>query len=113
MSPAASLITSPGTISFNGTSLGWPSRLTVAVTLIIAFSFAAAESARDSCTNRSETPRTTIAAITLPLFGWLVALLYFGFKNASGLAGPKLVGGFIGLVVVSEVVTKVALMIPH
>ncbi len=65
MSPAARLTTSPGTRSARGTSRGVPSRTTVAVTLIIALSFFAAESARASCTNRSETPRTTINPITM------------------------------------------------
>ena len=65
MSPAESLITSPGTKSLSGISRGWPSRITVAVTLIIALSLAAAESARHSCTNRSVTPNTTITNITM------------------------------------------------
>jgi hypothetical protein len=43
-----------------------PPRSTVAVTLITALSFAAAASAGDSCTNRSETPSITIGPITVP-----------------------------------------------
>ena len=64
MSPAESFTRSPGTSSCSGISRGWPSRTTVAVTLIIALSLAAAESARDSWTNRSVTPKTTISTIT-------------------------------------------------
>ena len=48
MSPADSLIRSPGTSSFSGISRSLPSRQTVAVTLIIALSRAAAASARDA-----------------------------------------------------------------
>ena len=48
MSPAESCTTSPGTSCPIGTSCGWPSRRTVAWTLIIARSLAAAESARAS-----------------------------------------------------------------
>jgi hypothetical protein len=66
MSPAASLTMSPGTSSANGISFSALSRATVAVTRIIAFSFAAAVSARDSWTNRSETPRTTMTTISAP-----------------------------------------------
>ena len=39
----------------------------MAVTLIIAFSAAAAESALASCQNRSETPSTTMTAMTIAL----------------------------------------------
>ena len=48
MSPAESLTMSPGTSSRNGTSRVLPSRTTVAVTLIMALSLAAAASALDS-----------------------------------------------------------------
>jgi hypothetical protein len=50
---------------------------------------------------------------TLPLLGWFVTLLYQGFKNASGLAGGKLVGGFIGVLFVSEVLSALVLHLPH
>ncbi len=66
MSPADSLITSPGTRSRSGISLALPSRMTVAVTWIIALSLVAAASARASCTNRSVTLSTTMHAITVP-----------------------------------------------
>ena len=66
MSPAASFTTSPGTSSPSGISTSAPPRTTVAVTLIIAFSFAAAASAFASWMNRSETPRITMSAITVP-----------------------------------------------
>jgi hypothetical protein len=40
-----------------------------------------------------------------------VALLYKGFKNASGLAGMKLVGGFVGLVLVLEALSKIVILV--
>ena len=66
MSPADSLMMSPGTRSRSGISFAAPSRTTVAVTWIMAFSFAAAASARASCRKRSPTLSTTMAAITVP-----------------------------------------------
>ena len=66
MSPADSLMMSPGTRSRSGISFASPSRMTVAVTWIMALSFAAAASARASCTKRSVTLSTTMAAITVP-----------------------------------------------
>jgi len=45
----------------------------------------------------------------LPLVAWFGVLLYFGFKNASGLAGPKLGVGFGAMLLASEVVSKLAL----
>ena len=48
MSPAASLMMSPGTKSRRGISLAAPSRIAVAVTWIMALSFSAAASARAS-----------------------------------------------------------------
>ena len=65
MSPAARCTTSPGTNCARGISLVWPSRTTVAFTLIMALSLAAAVSARASWTNRNTTPRTTMTAITV------------------------------------------------
>ena len=66
ISPAHKLMTSPGTNSLRGISSSWPSRTTAAVTLIIALSFAAAASARDSCTKRNATPSISISVITVP-----------------------------------------------
>ncbi len=66
MSPAANWIMSPGTRSRSGISLALPSRTTVAVTWIMAFSFAAAAPARASCQKRSPTLSATIMAITVP-----------------------------------------------
>ena len=66
ISPAASLMMSPGTKSRRGISLAAPSRTTVAVTWIMAFSFSAAASARASCQKRSPTLSATITAITEP-----------------------------------------------
>jgi hypothetical protein len=65
MSPAHSFTMSPGTSCWSGISASRPSRSTVAVTLIIALSFAAAASARDSWTNRRATPRININIITV------------------------------------------------
>ena len=66
MSPADNFTTSPGTSCCSGISFCCPSRSTVAVTLIIALSLAAALPARVSCTRRKATPRITIASITVP-----------------------------------------------
>ena len=66
MSPAASLTMSPGTRWATGSSCGWPSRNTAAVTEIMAFSFAAVVSARRSCVSRRPTPSTIISDITMP-----------------------------------------------
>ena len=66
MSPAASLMMSPGTKSRSGISRAAPSRTTVAVTWIMALSFSAAASARASCQKRSPTLSATITAITVP-----------------------------------------------
>jgi hypothetical protein len=40
---------------------------------------------------------------------WNITLLYQGFKNASGLRGPTLVGGLSAMVVVAEVASKIVL----
>src|SRR5664280_1130017 len=64
MSPAASRMMSPGTSLLSGSSCCFPSRTRVAVLLTIAWSFAAALSARSSWKKRSTTPRTTITKIT-------------------------------------------------
>ena len=66
MSPADSLTISPGTRSRSGISFASPSRMTAAVTWIMALSFAAAASARASWMKRSATLSATIAAITVP-----------------------------------------------
>ena len=66
MSPADNFTMSPGTSSRIGISLACPSRTTVAVTVIIAFNFAAALSARVSWTKRSDMPRITINIMTVP-----------------------------------------------
>jgi hypothetical protein len=61
------------------------------------------------------TPRFTpalggIAAIALGSVAWFITLLYQGFKNASGLQGPKLVGGFVAIVIVAETISKIAIV---
>jgi hypothetical protein len=45
----------------------------------------------------------------LACLGWSGTLLYQGFKNASGMRGPALVGGLIGMVIASEAASKLAL----
>jgi hypothetical protein len=40
-----------------------------------------------------------------------ITLLYQGFKNASGLAGPKLVAGFIVLLILAETLSKLVLLL--
>jgi hypothetical protein len=50
-----------------------------------------------------------VVAGTLPLLAWFFVLLFAGFRNASGLVEGKLVGGFVGITVASEVVAKVLL----
>ena len=47
-----------------------------------------------------------IVMVTFVSIAWMITWLYQGFKNASGLRGPKLVGGFIGMVILAEVVSK-------
>ncbi|MBX3204231.1 MAG: hypothetical protein KF764_04135 [Labilithrix sp.] len=61
-------------------------------------------------------PGLGLVAVALVALVFVVAnvtLLYQGFKNASGLAGAKLVGGFVGLVIVVEAASKVALALLH
>jgi hypothetical protein len=50
-----------------------------------------------------------ILVIAIPCAVWMVALLYFGFKNASGLRGAKLVVGFIATTIIAEILSKVVL----
>ena len=50
-----------------------------------------------------------LLAVSLVCIVANIALLYQGFKNASGLTGPKLIGGFIALVIGAEIVSKLAL----
>jgi hypothetical protein len=55
---------------------------------------------------------TALLLLTVPLVfvAINITLLYQGFKNASGLTGPRLVGGFIGLLIGAEVISKLALV---
>ena len=66
MSPAARLTTSPGTSCETATSIGAPSRTTVAVTEIMALSLAAALSALASWMSFRLTPRAIISDMTVP-----------------------------------------------
>jgi hypothetical protein len=52
------------------------------------------------------------ALVALAFVGWFIALLYNGFKVASGLAGGRLVGSFIWVVVVAEIGSKIVLFGP-
>ena len=88
MSPADRSMMSPGTRSRSGISCGLPSRTTVAVTWIIALSFAAAAPARASCRNRSVTLSTIMPAMTLPARGSPVA------KETDDRTASKMTRGF-------------------
>ena len=52
-----------------------------------------------------------IAVIALACVAWNLTLLYQGFKSASGLRGPKLVGGFVAIAILAEAVSKVVLAV--
>jgi hypothetical protein len=52
-----------------------------------------------------------VAVIALACVAWNITLLYQGFKNASGLRGPKLVGGFIAIAILAEAISKVVLAV--
>ena len=52
---------------------------------------------------------TLVAWGLIPFLVWFGLLLYRGFKNASGLAGPKLGVGFAGVLVIAEAASKLAL----
>ncbi|WP_437318971.1 YIP1 family protein [Sorangium sp. So ce385] len=56
------------------------------------------------------TPAVAAFAVLAALcLAWFLTLLTRGFKNASGLRGAPLIAGLIGLVLVAEIVSKVAL----
>ena len=58
------------------------------------------------------TPALLAVALVAVVFGVAnVTLLYYGFKNASGLTGAKLVGGFIGLLIGVEALSKLLLVL--
>ncbi|MDC0682974.1 YIP1 family protein [Sorangium atrum] len=50
-----------------------------------------------------------IAVVGTVCLVWSLALLVRGFRNASGLRGAPLIAGLIGLVLLSEILSKVAL----
>ena len=56
-------------------------------------------------------PLLALVGIGLVCIAMHITLLYQGFKNASGLVGPKLVAGFIALLIVAEIVSKLALIV--
>lgn len=51
-----------------------------------------------------------LAAVAIVLLAANITLLYQGFKNASGLTGPKLVGGFIALLFGAEALSKLVVV---
>ncbi|WP_437624915.1 YIP1 family protein [Sorangium sp. So ce1151] len=56
------------------------------------------------------TPGLAALAVAATLcLAWFLTLLYQAFRNASGLRGAALIAGFIGLVLASEILSKVAL----
>jgi hypothetical protein len=58
------------------------------------------------------TPALLVVALAaVPFFVLNITLLFKGFKNASGLEGPKLVVGFIGLVIGIEALSKLLLFV--
>ncbi|WP_437977057.1 YIP1 family protein [Sorangium sp. So ce295] len=52
---------------------------------------------------------TAFAVLAAVCLVWSLTLLVQGFKNASGLRGAPLIAGVIGLVLLSEILSKVAL----
>jgi hypothetical protein len=52
-----------------------------------------------------------VAVVGLVFLALHLTLLYRGFKNASGLSGAKLVGGFIGVGLAAEVLSKLVLFL--
>ncbi|WP_437591671.1 YIP1 family protein [Sorangium sp. So ce1000] len=56
------------------------------------------------------TPQLAVIAVLATVcLAWFLTLLVQGFKNASGLRGVPLIAGLIGLVLASEILSKVAL----
>lgn len=52
-----------------------------------------------------------VALLALVFVAWNITLLYQGFKNASGLTGAKLVGGFIALLIIVEGLSKLVVIL--
>lgn len=50
-----------------------------------------------------------IIVVALVCIAWQIALLFFGYRNASGLRGPRLGLSFVGAILVAEIVSKVVL----
>ena len=50
-----------------------------------------------------------LIAFAFPCVGWILALIYFGFKHASGLRKAGLVGALVAGVACAEVVSKLVL----
>jgi hypothetical protein len=50
-----------------------------------------------------------LALISLPLVVWMVALMVFGFREASGMRGMRLAVASVIAIVVAEVTSKIAL----
>jgi len=54
-----------------------------------------------------------VAFLSFVMLGSNITLMFFGFRNASGLAGTKLGVGFAGVLVAAEIVSKIALISVH
>lgn len=52
-----------------------------------------------------------LVAVILPAIAWMLVLLIEGFRTATGVLGPKGGVAFVGVVVVAEIASKVALSI--
>ena len=50
-----------------------------------------------------------MVVIAITCIAWQVALLFFGYRNASGLRGPRLGFSFVGGLVLAEIASKIAL----
>jgi len=50
-----------------------------------------------------------VAVIAIACIAWQISLLFFGYRNASGLRGSKLGVSFVGAILVAEIASKLAL----
>ncbi len=54
-----------------------------------------------------------VAFLSFMIVGSNITLLFFGFRNASGLTGKKLGIGFAAVLVATEILSKIALIFVH